>query len=333
MVLLPFLPDDVLEDAFAFADVPTLRALKGVSKAWRARARRVLCARLCARFGLSLTSILVEVTTLDLSGSRDAGRLFADAADAACGLPNLARVTGLGGFEVDVAKLNDVMPSFMYPIGHPPKWPMTEVRACIEGEGVAPAPMEVLFAAFALRTGEAVVPACAFRGDTSMTSIELPAGLTSIGEYAFKGCSSLTSIKLPAGITSLGRRAFEGCSSLTSIELPTALTSLERYAFFGCTSLTSIELPASLTSLGESAFAECSSLASIKVPASLTNLGTKTFGDCVSFMSIKVPVGFVSLGEHAFYGCSSLTSIQLFDVNSSLTWQGEAGEAVLRCTL
>ena len=62
------------------------------------------------------------------------------------------------------------------------------------------------------------------------------------------------------------------------------------------------------------------------------NLGTKTFGDCVSFMSIKVPVGFVSLGEHAFYGCSSLTSIQLFDVNSSLTWQGEAGEAVLRCT-
>jgi len=49
-------------------------------------------------------------------------------------------------------------------------------------------------------------------------------------------------------------------------------------------------------------------------------------------MSIKVPVGFVSLGEHAFYGCSSLTSIQLFDVNSSLTWQGEAGEAVLRCT-
>ena len=196
MVLLPFLPEDVLEDALADADVPTLRALKGVSKAWRARARRVLCARLCARFGLPLTSILVEVTTLDLSGSRDAGRLFADAADAACGLPNLARVTGLGGFEVDVAKLNDVMPSFMYPIGHPPKWPMTEVRACIEGEGVAPAPMEVLFAAFALRTGEAVVPACVFRGDTSMTSIELPAGLMSIGEYAFKGCSSLTSIKV-----------------------------------------------------------------------------------------------------------------------------------------
>eukprot|EP00900_Chrysochromulina_parva_P004545 jgi/Chrpa1/14091/Chrysochromulina_OHIO_Genome00020992-RA len=52
--------EDVLEDALADADVPTLRALKGVSLAWRARARRVLCARLCARVGLPLTSNLVE---------------------------------------------------------------------------------------------------------------------------------------------------------------------------------------------------------------------------------------------------------------------------------
>eukprot|EP00900_Chrysochromulina_parva_P006559 jgi/Chrpa1/15904/Chrysochromulina_OHIO_Genome00020960-RA len=64
--------EDALEDALADADVPTLRVLKGVSLAWRARARRVLCARLCARVGLPLTSNLVEVTELDLSGSRAA---------------------------------------------------------------------------------------------------------------------------------------------------------------------------------------------------------------------------------------------------------------------
>ena len=280
MVLLPFLPEDVLEDAFAFADVPTLRALKGVSKAWRARARRVLCARLCARFGLSLTSILVEVTTLDLSGSRDAGRLFADAADAACGLPNLARVTGLGGFEVDVAKLNDVMPSFMYPIGHPPKWPMTEVRACIEGEGVAPAPMEVLFAAFALRTGEAVVPPCAFRGDTSMTSIELPAGLTSLGEYSFYGCGSLTSIALPASLTRIDQGAFSGCISLTTIALPASVTILGAYAFYKCKRLTTINLPAGLTSIGAYAFYDCFALTSIALPASPTDVHENALSGC-----------------------------------------------------
>jgi hypothetical protein len=41
--------EDALEDALAGADVPTLCALKGVSLTWRARARRVLCARRCAR--------------------------------------------------------------------------------------------------------------------------------------------------------------------------------------------------------------------------------------------------------------------------------------------
>ena len=57
------------------------------------------CARLCARVGLPLTSNLVEVTEVDLSDSRAAGRLFADAADASRGLPNLAKVTGLGGVD------------------------------------------------------------------------------------------------------------------------------------------------------------------------------------------------------------------------------------------
>ena len=222
-VLLTFLPEDVLEDAlFASADVPTLRALKGVSKAWRARARRVLCARLCARFGLSLTSILVEVTTLDLSGSRDAGRLFADAADAACGLPNLARVTGLGGFEVDVAALRSVASS------GEDSYPMEGMRECIRGVGEAPMevpPMEVLLA-------------LAFRGCSSLTTIELPAGLTSIGEFAFYGCSSMTSIALPAGLTSIGESAFRACSSMTSIKLPLGLTSIGESTFRGCSSLT-----------------------------------------------------------------------------------------------
>ena len=233
--------EDALEDALADADVPTLRALKGVSLAWRARARRVLCARLCARVGLPLTSNLVEVTELDLSGSRAAGRLVADAADASRGLPNLAKVTGLGGFEVDVAALRRVASSGDY------SYQMAGMRECIRGVGEAPMevpPMEVLLAAFALRHGEARVPANAFRGDTSMTSIALPTGLTSIGENAFWCCSSLTTIELPAGLTSIGEFAFYGCSSMTSIALPAGLTSIGEGAFEGCSSLTSIELPA-----------------------------------------------------------------------------------------
>ena len=217
--------------------------------------------------GLPLTSNLVEVTELDLSDSRAAGRLFADAVDASHWLPNLAKVTGLGGFEVDVAVLRLVeSPDGLEEDEEgPPPYPIAGVRACIRGEGEAP--MEVLLAACALRDGEARVPPGAFRDDTYMTSIALPAGLTSLGEYAFCDCSSMTSIELPAGLTSLGEWAFWDCSSLTSIELPAGLTSLGERAFWGCSSMTSIELPASLMSLGTNAFAGCSSLTSITLPA------------------------------------------------------------------
>jgi hypothetical protein len=326
--------EDALEDALADADVPTLCALKGVSLAWRARARRVLCARLCARVGLPLTSNLVEVTELDLSGSRAAGRLFADAVDASRWLPTLAKVTGLSGFEVDVAALRRAESSDgseEYAEGTQP-YPMAGMRACIRGEGEAP--MEVLLAACALRDGEARVPVNAFRDDTSMTSIELPAGLTSIGESAFEDCSSLTSIALPAGLTSIGECAFSGCSSLTSIQLPAGLTSLSErafeccssmmlielpagitsigeYAFYGCSSLMSIKLPAGLTSIGRSAFDFCSSMTSIELPASLTSIGECAFDGCSSLTLIELPAGLMSLGEGAFSGCSSLTSIQL----------------------
>jgi len=303
--------EDVLEDALADADVPTLRALKGVSLAWRARARRVLCARLCARVGLPLTSNLVEVTELNLSDSRTAGRLFADAVDASRWLPNLAKVTGLGGFEVDVAALRSVASSDGSEEDEdgPQPYPMAGVRACIRGEGEAP--MEVLLAACVLRRGEARVPPSAFFEDRSITSIALPAGLTSVGEFAFWGCSSLTSIELPAGLTSLGEDAFSGCSSMTSIELPAGLTSLAERAFYGCSSLTSIELPAGLTILGRGAFVDCSSLTSIELPAGLSSLGECAFAGCSSLTSIKLPAGLTSLGEVAFCGCSSMTSIAL----------------------
>jgi len=303
--------EDALEDALADADVPTLCALKGVSLAWRARARRVLCARLCARVGLPLTSNLVEVTELDLSDSRAAGRLFADAADASRWLPNLAKVTGLGGFEVDVATLRRVASSDgseEYEDGTQP-YPMAGVRACIRGEGEAS--MEVLLAACVLRDGEARVPANAFRDDTSMTSIALPAGLTSIGRSAFEGCSSMTSIALPAGLTSLGEGAFFGCSSLTSIELPAGLTSIGSFAFCDCSSLTSIALPAGLTSLGGFTFDGCSSLTLIELPSGLTSIGDDAFAHCSSMTSIELPAGLTSISGCAFYGCSSMTSIEL----------------------
>ncbi|MGN0185078.1 MAG: leucine-rich repeat domain-containing protein, partial [Aristaeellaceae bacterium] len=67
----------------------------------------------------------------------------------------------------------------------------------------------------------------------ALTSITLPDGLTSIGDYAFYDCDALTSITLPDGLTSIGDYAFYDCDALTSITLPDGLTSIGKYAFAG----------------------------------------------------------------------------------------------------
>lgn len=45
--------------------------------------------------------------------------------------------------------------------------------------------------------------------------VELPEGLTSIGNRAFSGCDNLTSIELPDSLTSIGENVFDGCVYLT----------------------------------------------------------------------------------------------------------------------
>ena len=64
-----------------------------------------------------------------------------------------------------------------------------------------------------------------------MASINIPNGVTSIGETVFHTCSALTSITIPSSVTSIGQSTFYGCSSLASVTVeattpPTAGASL-----------------------------------------------------------------------------------------------------------
>ena len=51
-------------------------------------------------------------------------------------------------------------------------------------------------------------------GITSLEELRYFTGLTTLPDDAFRTCSKLTSIYIPAGITSLGKSAFTGCSAL-----------------------------------------------------------------------------------------------------------------------
>jgi hypothetical protein len=100
-------------------------------------------------------------------------------------------------------------------------------------------------------------------------------GLTSIPRFAFWYCTSLTSIVIPASVTSIAEGAFMNCG-LTSIVIPASVTSIGDSAF-SYSALTSIVIPASVTSIGDHAF-NYSALAGVTfLQAAPPTLGTDSF--------------------------------------------------------
>ena len=83
------------------------------------------------------------------------------------------------------------------------------------------------------------IAANAFANHGSLTSVKLPASITSIGEAAFAGCANLTDIQLPGNLREIGERAFEA-TGLTDIWLPASVQVIGSRAFASCDSLTRI---------------------------------------------------------------------------------------------
>lgn len=109
------------------------------------------------------------------------------------------------------------------------------------------------------RIGENTIREC-----RALTHIAFAFGsqLTSIGGGAFCHNSSLTSITIPNGVTSIGDSAFGYCP-ITSITIPNGVTIIPSCAFDTCRRLTTITIPDSVTTIGSRAFDYCSNFTDV----------------------------------------------------------------------
>ena len=163
---------------------------------------------------------------------------------------------------------------------------------------------------------------------SSIQSIIISDGCSSIGRNAFYNCSSLTSVTIPNSVTSINNDAFWGCSSLTSLTIPNSVTSIKSYAFlnvpnivyngsatgspWGARSVNGyvdgylVYADASKTSL-----LACTSAAQgeIIIPNSVTSIGLYAFYNCTGLTAVTIPNSVTSIGEYAFEGCTSITNI------------------------
>ena len=155
----------------------------------------------------------------------------------------------------------------------------------------------------------------AFSGYTGLTSVIFAAGsgLQTIGAGAFSGCTGLTGITIPAGVTSIGASAFQSCTSLTSVTIPANVTSIGVSAFQSCTGLTSVTFAAGsqLKTIGNGAFSGCTGITSITIPVGVTSIGNDAFRNCTKLTGVTIQSGVTSIGNYAFYNCTSLTSITI----------------------
>ncbi|MCQ2251211.1 MAG: leucine-rich repeat domain-containing protein [Bacteroidales bacterium] len=101
-----------------------------------------------------------------------------------------------------------------------------------------------------------------FSSCENLKTIEIPEGVTYIGDDCFMNCLSLENVKLPNSLRHIGNHAFANCKSLKTIILPDSLERIGNYAFEGCSNLESIRIPASVKddAIGKGAFWACEKL-------------------------------------------------------------------------
>lgn len=149
----------------------------------------------------------------------------------------------------------------------------------------------------------------AFKADTFIKSVKLPATITYIDDFAFYGCTGLTEITLPDSVTDIGAGAFMNCDALKTIKLSAALKNIGNYAFVNCKVLGAIALPETLEAIGEGVFFACETIESVVIPASVKTIGKGAFIYCEKLAAVTVqnaklefPTTKNELGHDEFIG-------------------------------
>ena len=150
----------------------------------------------------------------------------------------------------------------------------------------------------------------------NVSSVFIPATVTSIGPFAFRFCKFLATvtfaedsqlksiglgafygteqayprfkeIKIPDSVETIGNAAFRYCQNLERIALPSALQTLSNVTFYGCTALSEVTFPASLETIQVGAFGYCRNLSEVELPASLKTIQSYVFGGCSDLKTVS----------------------------------------------
>lgn len=152
--------------------------------------------------------------------------------------------------------------------------------------------------------------------------------------------SSLTSLKVHSGVTSIGSNCFSYCRSLKTADIDTVhITTNSANMFESDFGLLDVKL-ADISCLPKSFFNGCSSLKEITIPETVTNIEDKCFIGCTSLGDItSLPLNAPTLGSGVFGDTTtnytgSKASIRILSVPSNAVgYESEDWKSVLQDTI
>ncbi|MBO5553033.1 MAG: leucine-rich repeat protein [Paludibacteraceae bacterium] len=175
---------------------------------------------------------------------------------------------------------------------------------------------------------------------TSITSVTIASGVTSIGNYAFSNCTNLTSVTIPSSVTSIGDNAFRSCYAMESVYITDlaawcniSFSSRDSspfnrnddashlgggYLYVNGTKVTTLTIPNGITSIPDHAFYGFAGITSLQINKA-TVIGQYAFYGCHGLTTVTVPQGVTSIRNYSFTNCSHLQSIS---IPASVTYVG-----------
>ena len=161
--------------------------------------------------------------------------------------------------------------------------------------------------------------------------------IVKIGKNAFKNNSQVQFIRIPASVTEILESAFEKCASLKEVLWSENLCIIEKRAFWGCETLTgTLDLPQTVKSLGVNAFSGCN-YSEIKLPEGLESIAGGAL-DCGNYTELHVPASVIKMGGCTGYftgdlyihGMKTKIDIGYYD-QMPMTIHAPAGSYIAKC--
>ena len=154
----------------------------------------------------------------------------------------------------------------------------------------------------------------------SDTALEIPARIgqfdtESIGFRVFAGNTAITSVVIPEGVTVIQPNAFEGCSNLECVTFPDTLMEIDANAFRNCPKLKDVTLPRAVAFVGAHAFDSSGA-------GTFTGAGAE-YGACcfvnMGHLDVNLPEGLEAIPE----SCFGSTTLDVLVIPESVTSIGD----------